>query len=117
MRHAYQATGNFYLWRRAPRICIISVAHPITYVTHNICGAPKGGAPRIGCATDIKIGAPQIYFPFYFFRKKLKIKKKPIFFENHKNQNNMKKLLYFNFLRILSHEEHFQITPNFLTSR
>jgi hypothetical protein len=35
-------------------------------------------------------------------------------FENHKN---MKKLLYFNFLRILAYEEHFQITPNFLTSR
>jgi hypothetical protein len=37
--------------------------------------------------------------------------------KNHKNQNNVKKLLYFNFLRILSHEKHFQITLNFLTSR
>jgi hypothetical protein len=73
---------------------------------HNICGAQKGGAPWIGCATDIKIGAPQICFPFYFFQKKLKIEK-IYFFENHKNQNNVKKLLYFNFLKILSHEEHF----------
>jgi hypothetical protein len=47
---------------------------------HNIYGAPKGGAPRIGCATDIKIGAPQICFPFYFSRKKLKIEKKTNFF-------------------------------------
>jgi hypothetical protein len=101
----------------APRLCVLSVAHPNACGTHNICGAPKGGAPRIGCATDIKISAPQICFPFYFFWKKLKIEKKPIFFENHKNRNNVKKLLYFNFLRILSYEEHFQITPNFLTSR
>jgi hypothetical protein len=93
------------------------VAHPITCATHNICGAPKGGAPRKGCATDIKIGAPQICFPFYFYKKKLKIKKKTIFFENHKNQNNVKKRLFFNFLKILSHEEYFQITPNFLTFR
>jgi hypothetical protein len=45
---------------------------------HNISGAPKGGAPWIGCATDIKIGAPQICFPFFF--KKIKNRKKPIFF-------------------------------------
>jgi hypothetical protein len=50
-------------------------------------------------------------------QKNLKIEKNQFFFENHKNQKNMKKLFYFNFLRILSHEEHFQITPNFLTSR
>jgi hypothetical protein len=94
------------------------VAHPNACATHNIRGAPKGSAPRIGYATDIKIGAPQICFPFYFILKKIKNrKKKPMFFENHKNQNNVKKLLYFNFLRILSHEKHFQITPNFLTSR
>jgi hypothetical protein len=92
------------------------VAHPNACATHNICGASKGGAPQIGCAADIKIGAPHICFPFYFFQKKLKIEKN-IFFENHKNRNNVKKLLYFNFLRILSHEEHFQITPNFLTFR
>jgi hypothetical protein len=64
----------------APRLCVISVAHPNACATHNICGAPKGGAPRIGCATDIKIGAPQICFPFYFCRKKLKIEKKTNFF-------------------------------------
>jgi hypothetical protein len=49
--------------------------------------------------------------------QKIIIKKKQKKIENHKNQNNVKKLLYFNFLRILSHKEHFQITPNFLTSR
>jgi hypothetical protein len=53
----------------APRIGVIPMAHPSTCATHSLCGAPKGGAPRIGCATDIKIGAPQICFPFYFFRK------------------------------------------------
>jgi hypothetical protein len=42
------------------------------------------------------------------FENSKKIKnKKPIFFENYKNRNNVKKLLYFNFLRILSHEEYF----------
>jgi hypothetical protein len=50
----------------APRICIISVAHPITCDTHSICGAPHLGAPRIGCATDIQNGAPLICFPFFF---------------------------------------------------
>jgi hypothetical protein len=50
-------------------------------------------------------------------KNNLKIEKNQFFFENHKNRNNVKKLLYLNFLRILSHEEHFQITPNFLTSR
>jgi hypothetical protein len=56
------------------------------------------------CATEI--GAPQK------IQKNLKIEKN-IFFENHKNQNNVKKLFYFNFFRILSHEEHIQITiPN-----
>jgi hypothetical protein len=53
----------------APRICVIPVAHPNTCVTHNICGAPHLGAPRIGCATDIKNGAPLICFPFVFFSK------------------------------------------------
>jgi hypothetical protein len=53
----------------APLIGVISVAHPITCATHSVCGAPRFGAPRIGCATDIKNGAPQICFPFYFFRK------------------------------------------------
>jgi hypothetical protein len=53
----------------APRIWIVSVAHPIMCATHSICGAPHLGAPRIRCATDIKNGAPQICFPFYFFRK------------------------------------------------
>jgi hypothetical protein len=61
------------------------------------------------CATEI--GAP------LKIQKKLKIKKIFFFFENHKNRNNVKKLFYFNFFRILSHEEHIQITPNFLTSR
>jgi hypothetical protein len=49
--------------------------------------------------------------------KKIKNQKKYLFFENHKNRNNVKKLFYFNFLNFLSYEEHFQITPNFLTSR
>jgi hypothetical protein len=31
----------------APRICIISVAHPITCATYNICGAPHLDTPRI----------------------------------------------------------------------
>jgi hypothetical protein len=61
------------------------------------------------CATEI--GAPQK------IQKNLKIEKNIIIFENHKNQNNVKKLFYFNFFRILSYEEHIQITPNFLTSR
>jgi hypothetical protein len=69
---------------------------------------------HMGCATN---ATPLITVYWWRIKKKLKIDKKTIFFENHKNQNNVKKLLYFNFLRILSHEEYFQITPNFLTSR
>jgi hypothetical protein len=57
--------------------------------------------------------AKKKYAPLRFENSK-KTKKNS---ENHKNQNNVKKLLYFNFLRILSYEEDFQITPNFLTSR
>jgi hypothetical protein len=66
------------------------------------------------CATNARCATSQKkYAPLRFENSK----KNQFFFENHKNQNNMKKLLYFNFLRILSHEEYFQITPNFLTSR
>jgi hypothetical protein len=72
-------------------------------------------APRIVClcVAHIAICATNANLKI---QKKLKIGKNH-FFENHKNQNNLKKLSYFNFFRILSHEEHFQITPNFLTSR
>jgi hypothetical protein len=45
----------------APRIGVIPVAHPSTCATHSLCGAPKGGAPRIGCATDM--------FSILFFSK------------------------------------------------
>jgi hypothetical protein len=67
--------------------------------THSL---PFNGAYPI-CATSHKK-----YAPLRFENsKKLKIKKNNFFFENYKNRNNVKKLLYFNFLRILSHEKHF----------
>jgi hypothetical protein len=89
-----------------------------------LCVAHMGCATISICATHRQImrGAYWLYAPLVAFEnsknsKKIKNSKKPFFKKNHKNRNNVKKLLYFNFLRILSHEEHFQITPNFLTSR
>jgi hypothetical protein len=59
-----------------------SVAHPwcathikpLIFITsgarlHNIYGAPHLGAPRIGCATGNKYGAPLICFLFIFFSR------------------------------------------------
>jgi hypothetical protein len=68
------------------------------------------------CATHRQImrGAYWLYASLVAFKnfknsKKIKKSKKTkFFFENHKNRNNVKKLLYFNFLRILSYEEYFE---------
>jgi hypothetical protein len=53
----------------APRIDVMTVAHCSTCATDSAYGARRFGAPRIGCVTDIKNGAPQICLPFYFFSK------------------------------------------------
>jgi hypothetical protein len=65
------------------------------------------------CAADNLVYALRVRFENSKNSKKIKIKN----YKNYKNRNNVRKLLYFNFLRILSHEKYFQITPNFLTSR